>query len=155
VIAVASTEEKRKLAIEAGAEHVIDSADDVKTRAREISGGGVDVVVDPVGGELAEPALRALRWGGRFLVVGFVAGIPRVPLNLVLLNSRKLIGVEWGAWAMRHPDENRALVAGIVGDVAAGRLRPVEPAAMPLDRVADALRDIETRNVTGKLVLVP
>src|SRR5207247_1183255 len=92
VIAVASSEEKRRLAIQAGAEETIDASDDIKTRAREISGGGVVVVYDPVGGELAEPALRALRFDGRYLVIGFTAGIPRFPANQILLNNRTVIG---------------------------------------------------------------
>ncbi len=157
VLGVASSEEKRKASIDAGAEATIDSTDeDIKLRARELSGGGVDVVVDPVGGELAEPALRALRTYGRYLVVGFAAGaIPRLPLNQVLLNNRTIIGVDWGGWAMRNPDENRALVGEALDGVAAGRLHPTTPSSVPLERVVDALRDFEERRVTGKVVLVP
>jgi NADPH2:quinone reductase len=157
VIGVASSEDKRQASVHAGAEATIDSTnEDVKLRARELSGGGVDVVVDPVGGDLAEPALRALRTYGRYLVVGFAAGeIPRLPLNQVLLNNRTIIGVDWGGWAMRNGDENRALVAEALEGVAAGSLHPTQPSALPLDRVVDALRSFGERRVTGKVVLVP
>jgi len=156
VIGVASTEDKREAAREAGAEETIDSAtEDIKIRAREISGGGVDVVVDPVGGDLAEPALRALRFDGRFLVVGFVAGIPRLPLNQVLLNNRTVIGVEWGGWVLRNPDANRELVDEVLRQAASGRLRPPAPATAKLDDVVNVLRDFEERKITGKVVLVP
>ena len=155
VIGVVSSEEKRAVAVDAGAEATIDATEDIKVRAREISGGGVDLVVDQVGGDMAEPCLRALRWGGRFLVVGFVGGIPKVPLNQVLLNSRTVIGIEWGAWAMRFPDENRKLIEGILDDVAARTLRPAMPSVAKLDEVVDVLRDFENRRVTGRVVLVP
>ncbi len=157
VIGVASSESKRAAAVEAGAEATIDSlAEDVKVRAREISEGGVDVVCDPVGGDLAEPALRALRVGGRFLVLGFAAGeIPRVPLNQILLSNRTVVGVDWGAWTMQHADENRRLIEGVFADVGAGRLHPAEPVEVPLEKVADVLSDIQNRKVTGKVVLVP
>jgi NADPH2:quinone reductase len=156
VIGVASSDEKRRAAAEAGAEATIDSTtEDIKLRAREISGGGVDVVVDPVGGDLAEPALRALRFSGRFLVVGFVAGIPRLPLNQVLLNNRTVIGVEWGGWALRNPDANRALVNDLLAAAGAGRLHPATPAVAKLDEVVRVLRDLEERRVAGKVVLIP
>jgi NADPH2:quinone reductase len=156
VIGVGSSEAKRRIATEAGADATIDSADDVKTKAREISGGGVDVVYDPVGGTLAEPALRALRFMGRYVVVGFAAGeIPRLPANQILLNNRTVVGVDWGAWTMRDPQANRALVQQILDDCAAGTYHPVEPSAYPLDDVAKVLHDFENRKVAGKVVLVP
>jgi NADPH2:quinone reductase len=157
VIGAASTEEKRAAAEEAGAEATIDtSAEDVKVRARELAGGGVDVVVDPVGGALAEPALRALRVMGRYLVIGFAAGeIPRLPLNQVLLNNRAMVGVDWGAWMSRWPAENRSLIQELLEGVAGGRLHPPTPATAPLDRVAEVLDDVSSRRVTGKVVLVP
>jgi NADPH2:quinone reductase len=155
VIAVASSDEKRKIATDAGAKFTIDAADDIKTRAREISGGGVDVVYDPVGGALAEPALRALRFDGRYLVIGFVAGIEKLPANQILLNNRTVIGVEWGGWAMRNPDANRALVEGIIADSAAGKYHPMEPTVRPLDDVVEVLHDFEDRKIAGKVVLVP
>lgn len=157
VIAVASSEDKRAAAVAAGAEATIDSlSEDIKVRARELSGGGVDVVFDSVGGELAEPALRALRLLGRYLVIGFAAGqIPRLPLNQVLLNNRTVVGVEWGGWVARNPDENRALVTEVLDAVDVGRLCPVMPSVFPLEHAADALRDFAERRVTGKVVLVP
>jgi NADPH2:quinone reductase len=157
VIAVASSGEKRALAMAMGAESVIDSlTEDVKTRARELTGGeGVDVVYDVVGGDVSEASLRALKFDGRFCVVGFTGGIARVPLNLVLLNNRTMVGVEWGGWVARHPDENRALTAEVVAAIADGRLHPVEPTARPLADAADVLRDLLERRAVGKIVLVP
>jgi len=155
-IGVASSEEKREIATLAGAEATIDSADDIKTKAREISDGGVDMVYDPVGGALAEPALRALRFKGRYVVVGFAAGeIPRLPANQILLNNRTVVGVDWGAWTMRDWQGNRALVQQVLDDCAAGTYHPIEPASYPLDDVAKVLHDFETRKVAGKVVLVP
>jgi NADPH2:quinone reductase len=124
-------------------------------RAREIGGGGVDIVYDAVGGGLAEPALRALRFDGRFLVVGFTGGIPKVPLNLVLLNNRDVVGVEWGGWVMKHPDENRVLVAEVLDRIAAGDLHPVAPQERPLEEAGAAISDLLERRAAGKIVLVP
>lgn len=157
VVAAASSPEKREAALRAGAEAVVDyRSEDLKSRVRELTGGGVDVVVDPVGGEFAEQALRTLRWSGRYLVVGFASGdIPSVPLNRVLLNSRSVLGIEWGAWVLRQPDANRALTLDVLAQVARGELKPPKPVRYPLDRAAEALAAIENREVTGKLVLVP
>jgi NADPH2:quinone reductase len=157
VIAAASSEEKLAAARRAGAEATIAyETEDLKDRAREISGGGVDVVVDPVGDRFAEPALRALRWMGRYLVIGFAGGdIPRLPANQVLLNNRSVLGVDWGAWTMRDPDGNRALLAELMELVGSGALTPVEPIEYPLDDVVRALTDLQDRKVAGKVVLVP
>ncbi len=156
VVAVASTPEKRDLAIAAGAEATIDGAhDDLKARAREIGGGGVDVVYDAVGGTIAEPALRALRDDGRFLVVGFTGGIPKVALNLVLLNNRSVVGIEWGGWAMKHPDEDRRLVEEVLEQIADGKLHPVAPQVRPLDEAGRAISDLLERRAAGKIVLAP
>lgn len=157
-IAVASTGDKRHAALEQGAEAAIDpTTEDLKARARELAGGsGVDVVVDPIGGELSEPALRSLGLFGRHLVIGFAAGaIPRLPLNQVLLRNRSVVGVDWGAWGMAHPAENQVLLEEALAMVAAGQLHPVAPTAYPLERVADALDDLRGRRATGKVVLVP
>ena len=157
-IAVASTAAKREAALAQGATAAIDpGAEDVKARARELSGGGgVDVVVDPVGGALAEPALRALDVFGRYLVIGFAAGeIPRLPANQVLLRNRSVLGVDWGAWGMAEPRANRTLLGEALELVAAGRLHPVAPGTYPLADAAEALDDLEQRRVTGKVVLVP
>lgn len=157
VIAVASSEEKRQLAMSMGAEAAIDSSsEDIKTRARELTDGqGIDVVYDVVGGAVSEPALRALRFDGRFCVIGFTGGIAKVPLNLALLNNRTIVGVEWGGWVMRYPEENRALVAEVVDAIATGRLRPVEPFTRPLDDAREVLADLLERRAVGKIVLVP
>jgi len=155
-LAVASSDDKRTKALVAGAEAAIDAAEDVKVRARELGGGGVDVVVDPIGGPLAEAALRALRVNGRYLVIGFASGeIPRLPANQVLLNNRTVVGIDWGAWTMRQPDANRALLAELMTLVADGRLQPVEPTTYPLDQASTALTDLLERRVVGKVVLVP
>jgi len=157
VIAVASTEEKRALAMSMGAESAIDPlTEDIKTRARELTdGAGIDVVYDVVGGEQSEPALRALKFDGRFLVVGFPGGIAKVPLNLVLLNNRTLVGVEWGGWVPRHLDENRAMIAEIVAAIERGELHPVAPTQRPLGDAAAVLGDLLGRRAVGKIVLVP
>ena len=97
-------------------------------RARELSGGGVDVVVDPVGDRFADPALRASGWMGRYLVIGFAGGeIPRLPVNQVLLNNRTLVGVDWGAWTMRDPAGNQALLAELMELAGSGALHPSSP----------------------------
>ncbi|HEY3686221.1 MAG TPA: zinc-binding dehydrogenase [Streptosporangiaceae bacterium] len=155
VAAVASSAAKRDLARRAGADEVIDPGSaDVKAAAREWSGGGVDVVVDPVGGDLAEPALRALGEGGRYLVIGFAAGaIPRLPLNQVLLRNRTIVGVDWGAWAGREPHAQRLLLADLLALAADGRVDPPEPTAYPLDAAVSALRDLYERRAAGKIAL--
>jgi NADPH2:quinone reductase len=156
VFAVASTPEKRATAIALGAEAAIDpGTEDVKQRARELGDGGVDIVVDPIGGALAESSLRALRWFGRYLVVGFASGeIPKLPANQMLLNNRTVLGVDWGAWTMRDPHGHRTLLDDALGFVAAGRLHPVKPTEYAFDRVAEALEALLSRKVTGKVALV-
>jgi len=157
VIAAASSQAKRAAAISAGAEVAIDyGTEDLKARVRALTGGGADLVVDPVGDRFAEPALRSLRGFGRYLVIGFAGGsIPRLPLNHVLLQNRTLVGVDWGAWSRRDPEHNQALVADLLDSVAAGRLHPVLPTAYPLERAAKALNMLAGRRVTGKLALLP
>ncbi len=157
VIAVASSEEKRAKAIAAGAFAAIDSTtENVKDRARELTDGeGIDIVYDVVGGEVSEAALRALRFDGRFCVVGFTAGIGRIPLNLALLNNRTIVGVEWGGWVRRHAEENRQLVADVVAAIAAGDLHPVAPTIRPLTETGAVLSDLLERRAVGKIVLVP
>lgn len=154
-IAAASGREKLDLCIARGAHQVIDySTEDLKGRARELTDGGVGVVVDPVGGPLAEQALRSLGDDGRFMVVGFASGeIPALPANQILLRNRRVIGVDWGAWALGHPEENRWLLQEVLDRVADGSLDPVEPTAYPLDEVGTALRDLLERRVVGKACL--
>jgi NADPH:quinone reductase len=155
-VAAASSEEKLAAAKAAGAEVAIDySTDDLRARLRELP-GGIDIVVDPVGAPYSEPALRSLRPGGRYLVLGFAGGeIPRMPANLVLLTNRSVVGVDWGAWAMRDPEANRALIAEVVRMVDEGRLHPPEPTTYPLDEVATALQAFLDRRVAGKVAVVP
>lgn len=155
-IGVASSEEKRSLARQAGAVATIDpTTEDVKVRARELTGDGVDVVYDATGGDVSEAALRALRFDGRLCVVGFPAGIPRVPLNLVLLNNRSVVGVEWGGWLKRFPDDNRVMVEEVVEALAAGRIHPVAPDVRPLESVVTTLADLLERRVAGKVAIDP
>ncbi len=122
---------------------------------RDWSDGGVDVSLDPVGGAMSIAALRALGSFGRLRVVGFPAGIAELPANQILLRNRSVLGVDWGAWSMKDPNGQRALLEGLFDDVAAGRLEPPEPEIRPLDGVVGALEDLLERRVTGKLVLVP
>ncbi len=155
VIAVASTDEKRALALAAGAFAALDPSEDVKTRARELTDGkGIDLVYDVTGGPVAEQALRALRFDGRYLVVGFTAGIPRIPLNLALLNNRTIIGVEWGGWVPRNRETNTAMMTEIVAAIADGRLHPVEPVQRPLDDARQVLTDLIERRAAGKIALM-
>jgi len=157
VIAAASSEEKRAAALAAGAEFTIDSStEDVKERAKELSAGGVDLIYDPVGGDLAERCLRALRYDGRLLVIGFASGeIPRLPANQILLRNRRVIGVDWGMWAMEHTDDQRALFAEVLAAIESGRLHPAEPTTYPFDQVSVALGDLLERRAAGKVALVP
>ena len=157
VIGAASSADKREMAASRGAESVIDTTtEDVKARAREISGGGVDGVYDPVGGNLGEECLRSLRDDGQFIVIGFASGeIPKLPANHVLLRNRRVTGVDWGGWTGRNPVANREMIANVLGMIAAGELDPVEPVRYPFDEAARALADQQQRKVVGKAVLVP
>ncbi|MAQ16521.1 MAG: NADPH:quinone oxidoreductase [Sandaracinus sp.] len=155
VVAAASTDEKLALCRAHGAKHTIRyDRDDLKKAAKAV--GGVDVVYDPVGGDLAEPALRSLQPGGRHLVIGFAAGsIPAVRWNLALLKECSIVGVAWGAWAMRHPDAHAANMAALFRLHADGALRPHVSERYALDETADALRAMDERKVLGKVVIVP
>ena len=158
VIAVASTDEKRALATARGADAVIDStlsANEIKEQVKQISGGGVDYIYDPVGGEVGETCLRALTDDGQYLVIGFVAGIPMLPANQVLLRNRRITGVDWGAWAMKNPDLNNANLAKVLELIDNGNLSPVEPVTYPLRDAARALTDIQARKIAGKVALIP
>ena len=159
VVACASTEAKLDAARATGADAFVayeDDEVDLKTAIREVTGGGADVVFDPIGGPKADAALRALRWNGRYIVIGFAAGeIPRLPANQVLLNNRTVVGVDWGAWTGRDRDGNNDLVRELLSLVAQGKLHPVEPTPYPMDDVASCLRDLEERRLVGKAVLVP
>ncbi|QKW39666.1 NADPH:quinone oxidoreductase family protein [Actinomadura sp. NAK00032] len=156
VLAAASTEAKQQAARDAGADETIATSDDIKTAARAWSDGGVDVVYDPVGGALADPALRSLRERGRYVVIGFASGdIPSLPLNQVLLRNRAIVGVDWGAWSMANPDAQRALLDELLAMVAKGDLTPVPPRTAPLASAAGVLDDLLNRRVVGKVALLP
>jgi NADPH2:quinone reductase len=158
VIAAASSPDKLAFCREHGASDGIDySREDLKDRVKALtSGNGVDVVYDPVGGSLAEPALRGVAWQGRYLVVGFASGeIPKIPLNLVLLKGCQVVGVFWGSFAMRDPAKNRAHAEQLFAWVAEGKLRPPVDATFPFTAAPDALGRLERREVKGKIVLVP
>ncbi len=157
VIAAASNPEKREAAAAAGAVASIDyENEDLKQKAREISDGGIDVVIDPVGGRHSEPALRALHHLGRFCVLGFAAGdIASIPLNQVLLNNRTVVGVDWGGWTFRDPSGNRELLGQIIAMWADGRLHPIRPRAFGLAQAATVMEGLLDRSIAGKAALVP
>lgn len=156
VIACASSEEKLAFARSLGAELTVDySQEPLKERLKELTQGrGVDVVYDPVGGELSEQALRATAWEGRFLVIGFAAGdIPKIPLNLVMLKGCDIRGVFWGAALERDPEGHRANMAELLDWVRSGKLKPHIHAVYPLEEIATALEEIAARRVQGKVIV--
>ncbi len=158
VIAAASSAEKLEFAKQNGADEVVNYSDeDLKARVKELTEGkGVDVVYDPVGGDLAEAALRASGWQARYLVVGFASGpIPKIPLNLALLNSRDIMGVFWGAWVGRNPRANAQNIKELFDFYVAGKIKPQVSAAYSLDDYANAFDDLLERRVKGKVVLTP
>jgi NADPH2:quinone reductase len=158
VIAAASSDEKLAFCKKQGAdEGVCYAREDLKERIKALTGGqGANVIYDPVGGALAEPALRGIAWEGRYLVVGFAAGeIPRIPLNLALLKGCQIVGVFWGQFAAREPAKNRANGERVFTWVAEGKLAPAIDCALPFDQAAEALRRMARREVMGKLVLLP
>lgn len=114
---------------------------------------GADVIYDPVGGDYCEPALRAIAWEGRYLVVGFPAGIPRLPLNLTLLKSCDVRGVFWGAFAARDPQANQAHVDELFRLWTEGKINPRVSATYPLERAGEAIAALAARQVIGKLVV--
>jgi NADPH:quinone reductase len=153
-IAVVSSDEKERVARKAGADHVVRSDGPWKDEAKELSDGGVDVVVDPVGGDRFTDSLRSLREGGRVIVVGFTGGsIPEVRVNRLLLNSTEAIGAGWGGYVMSKPDVNREIGEAVTGLIEQGFIRPVVGARFPLEQAADALELIDGRGATGKVVL--
>ena len=158
VIAAASSDAKLELARKLGAEHVVNyTTEDLRERIKAITNGkGVDVVYDPVGGALAEPALRSMAWGGRYLVIGFAGGdIPRIPLNLPLLKGCSIVGVFWGSFAARERDVQRRNVMELWEMFEAGQLVPVVGETHPLADYAQAFESLATRRAQGKVVLVP
>ncbi len=153
-IAVVSSDDKERVARQAGADHVVRSDADWKDQAKELSGGGVDVVIDPVGGDRFTDSLRSLREGGRLVVVGFTAGaIPEVRVNRLLLNNTEVIGSGWGAGVLSKPESTVQIGAALDELILAGVVAPIVGASYPLERAADALALLEGRGATGKVVL--
>jgi NADPH:quinone reductase-like Zn-dependent oxidoreductase len=163
VIAAVSSEEKAKAALDSGADHAIvypqgpfdkDGQKALSQLFKEAVGpSGADVIFDPVGGDYTEAALRSIAWEGRFLVVGFPAGIARLPLNLTLLKSCDVCGVFWGAFAARDPKANAAHVDTLFRLWRQGMISPKVSATYPLERAGEAIRAIAERRVVGKLVI--
>lgn len=156
VIAAASTEEKLDFACAAGADLRINySNEDLKKRTKELTKGkGADVIYDPVGGDYAEQAFRAIAWDGRYLVIGFASGpIPKMPLNLALLKGASLVGVFWGAWAARYPQESQQNFAEIFEMIESDVFAPPVTDVYPLEQFQDAFRCIAERRAKGKVIL--
>tara|TARA_B110000037_G_scaffold97125_1_gene113817 strand:- start:6972 stop:7946 length:975 start_codon:yes stop_codon:yes gene_type:complete len=156
VIAAASTDEKLALCKEYGADETINyTTQDLKATIKEITAGnGVDVVYDPVGGVYSEAALRGTAWNGRFLVVGFAAGdIPKIPLNLPLLKGASVVGVFWGAFAMRNFKANMQNTMTLMQWHAEGKLKPHIHAIYDLADTSKALKEMTDRKVKGKLIV--
>ncbi len=156
VIAAASSEDKLRFAREAGADETINYSElSLRESVKELTGGnGVDVVYDPVGGELAQMALRSLAWHGRYLVIGFACGqIPEFPANITLLKEARIIGVWWGTWAARNPKESLQNMAELAAMVDTGKLAPRVTERYGLDRYVEAFAAIAERRARGKVVL--
>jgi NADPH:quinone reductase-like Zn-dependent oxidoreductase len=164
VIAAVSSEEKAKVARKAGADEVViygrapfdkDQSRALAQQFKDAVGpDGADIVYDIVGGDYSEPALRAIAWEGRLLVVGFPAGIARLPLNLTLLKSCDVRGVFWGAFAAREPQRNAANIAELFDLWQAGKIAPLVSETYPLSRAHEAIAKLESRGAIGKLVVV-
>jgi NADPH2:quinone reductase len=157
VIAAASSESKLDLCRERGADETINYAtESLKDRAKELTDGqGCDVVYDCVGGPYAEAALRSTAWGGRFLVIGFTAGIPSVPLNLALLKGCDIVGVFYGSMTARDPALRDTVAAELMELVSSGKLRPYVSGRYSLEDAGVALRSLIDRQALGKLVIEP
>ncbi|MEM7267760.1 MAG: NADPH:quinone oxidoreductase family protein [Pseudomonadota bacterium] len=155
VIAAASNDEKLEVCKEHGADLVINYGDgDLKDKIREVAGGGVDVIYDPVGDKLTEPAFRCLNWEGRLLVIGFAGGeIPKLPINLALLKSADLRGVFWGAWLARFPHEHRQNTDEYLQMFSEGKIKPRISNTYTLENYISALDELAERRAMGKVVL--
>lgn len=158
VVAAVSSPQKASAARAAGADSVImyDRDVDPSRLAAQFKAAcpkGADLIYDPVGGAYAEPALRAIGWNGRYLVIGFAGGIPRIPLNLALLKSAQILGVFWGAAIARNPAAMQAKVQTVIDWFASGKLRPAAPTVYPLERAGEAIAALSSRSAVGKLVV--
>jgi len=156
VIAAASSPSKLEFCRANGADELIDyTSEDLRARVLELAPNGVDVVYDPVGGDSAEVALRRMAWDGRYLVIGFTAGIPSIPLNLTLLKSCSIVGVFYGAWAMREPDAAREVTEELLRWTADGKIAPPVYKTYALHEAGQAITDLRERKVLGKAIVVP
>lgn len=156
VIAAASTEEKLDFACEAGADLRINySSEDLKDKVKELTKGkGADVIYDPVGGDFAEQAFRAIAWDGRFLVIGFASGpIPKMPLNLALLKGASMVGVFWGAWSARDPRGSQQNFKELVDMIDGGQFTPLVTEVYDLEDHGSAFASIAERRAKGKVIL--
>ncbi len=156
VIAAASSDEKLAVAREAGAHELVNYADgELKEKVKALTGGkGADVIYDPVGGALFDQVMRSVNWYGRVLVIGFAAGdIPKVPINLILLKSCQVVGVFFGAWSARCPEEAAANFQEILALYGEGKIKPLVGAEYPLTDYADAMRCLMERRAIGKVVV--
>ena len=157
VIAAASTDEKCALCKAQGADATINySTENLRESLKTLTEGkGPDVVYDPVGAELAEPAFRSIAWRGRYLVIGFAGGpIPNLPLNLPLLKGASIVGVFWGDFARREPQANAAMMGELARWYAEGKIKPVIDCTMPMSELKAAYARMGSRAVMGKLVMV-
>jgi len=153
-IAVVSTDAKEQVARDAGADEVVRSDGPWKDQVKEMTDGGVHLVLDPVGGDRFTDSLRSLREGGRLVVVGFTGGsIPEVRVNRLLLNNTEVIGAGWGASVIGWPERTERIGRAIEGLIEAGQVNPVIGARFPLDRASEALALLDERGATGKVVL--
>lgn len=151
VIAVVSTDEKGKVALDAGADHYV-LADGFREALRPL--GQVDIVVDPVGGDRFTDSLRVLGEDGRLLVIGFTAGsIPEVKVNRLLLNNTSVVGIGWGAYALKRPGHVQKEWAALLPHLESGAIEPALGASFPLGSATAALEAIEQRRATGKIIL--
>lgn len=162
VIAAVSSDDKAAFCKECGADETIVYPREMDRDAQKafsgeikklVGGDGVDVVYDAVGGDYAEPAIRALAWKGRFLVVGFPAGIPAIPLNLALLKGCQIVGVFWGASVFREPKGHAENMSELFAMYAKGQIKPRISATYPLEKAVEALELMQDRKVMGKVVL--
>ena len=156
VIACASTDEKLDLCKEYGADQTINyTTEDLKSRIKELTDGkGANVIYDPVGGDYSEPALRAMAWRGRYLVIGFAAGaIPKIPLNLALLKGCAITGVFWGRFTQEEPQNNLANSLQIMKWFKAGKIKPHIHKMYPLEEASKALEEMMGRRVKGKVIV--
>ena len=157
VIAAASSDDKCALCRQIGADETLNySRENLREALKTLTAGrGPDVVYDPVGGDLAEPAFRSIAWRGRYLVIGFAGGpIPALPLNLPLLKGASIVGVFWGDFAKREPKANAAMMEELVRWYSQGKVKPVIDSTLPMPELRTAYARMGSRAVMGKLVMV-